>query len=648
MMKRAIVLASLIAMVCPLVSADGGNASHRAGHSVSAETLSSGWRTDTDNDLQKAVDVMSPLPAGSVKLEGYFADDIQNSLDHWVNGVMPYEEVIEFFRTGREKFALGEMIGKSIRTNSLLYRYTADPKLKEFTKGLVYELISTTKSNGSISCTPVEEQPGDRDGDIWERKYVMLGLLHYYTDIEQDPKVLEALEKEAQSVIDQVGHAPKKEITELGWSSTNIESATILEPMMRLYFLTGKQEYLDFSSYIVESGASKGSDIFQQVYDNVPMTEVGAPYPKAYEMTSVWEGLAEYYRATGDPKVKVCLDNFFNNVKDNEITIIGNAGADVYWPKINGEAWSNTAIEQTNPDIKRTMETCVGVTWMKYLSQYLRLTGDPQAVDYIARYAYNGLLGAMRLDGCGFSYVNHLNGVKVTNSGWGTKIGAQPVTCCNLSGPTGLAYLPYIAVMQGEEGPVVNFYNAGEIAAETVSGKPVTLKIEGAYPRGNEVIIKVSPAAKEKFTVKLHIPSWSEMTLAEVNGKRVSAQPGSYLSVSRKWKEGDEIRLVFDFRARLIDAPKGGRNPQGQNFQAVQWGPLVLARDENIDPDYNKPVQVVADSEGVVSVKTVKPQIPGYRMEFIVPTTDGDIRMVDYSSVDCWEGQHICTWLPKK
>ena len=410
------------------------------------------------NDLKKVNDVIEPLPGGSVTFNGYFADDIQSSIDRWVKGVMPYDKVIDFFVKGRPQFALGEMPGKSIRTNSLLYRYTQDPELKELTKELVYKLMATERSNGSISCTTVDDQPGDRDGDIWERKYVMLGLLQYYADVEQDPRVLSAVEKEAKSVIDQVGPAPKKGITQLGWSATKIESSSILEPMMRLYFITGKQEYLDFSEYIVRTGASKGSNIFQQVYEGTPLYQVGKPYPKAYEMTSVWEGLAEYYRATGDPKWKVCLDNFFNDVKDHEVTIIGNAGSDVYWPKLYGEGWSNTAVEQTNPDIKRMMETCVGVTWMKYCSQYLRLTGDPAAVDYIEKYAYNGLLGAMKPDGKGFSYVNLLNGSKVTNSGWGTNIDGQPVTCCNLSGPCGLSYLPYVAAMQSKEGPVLNLY----------------------------------------------------------------------------------------------------------------------------------------------------------------------------------------------
>ncbi|MBQ3978360.1 MAG: glycoside hydrolase family 127 protein [Bacteroidales bacterium] len=593
-------------------------------------------------------DVLEPLPGGNAKMEGYFDDDILLVQENWAKGVMPYDEVIEFFRSGRTKFALGEMPGKSIRTNSLLWRYTRDPQLKALTKGVVYSLIATAKENGSISCTPVDKQPGEHDGDIWERKYVLLGLSQYYLDVEKDPLVLEAMEKEARSVMDQVGPAPKKSIIELGWSSTNIESSSILEPFMRLYFITGKKEYLDFATYIIEAGGCKGSNIFTQIHDGVPMTEVGAPYPKAYEMTSIWEGLVEYYRATGDPKWLRCIRNFFEEVKDNEISIIGNGGADVYWPKLMGEGWSNTAVEQSNPDIRRMMETCVGVTWIKFCSQYLRLTGDPAAVDCIEKYVYNGLLGAMRPDGKGFSYVNLLNGPKVTNSGWGMVIDGLPVTCCNLSGPTGLAYIPYVAVMQGEEGPVVNLYNRGVFKSKTSDGRYVSLGIDTEFPREGDVKIAVFPSGEGEFSIRLHIPSWSESTTVNVNGKPVKdVISGTYLEIKRDWKPGDEIRISFDMKARIIPA-RDGRNPAGKNFQALQWGPLVLARDENIDQSYNEPVRIVAGEDGVVDVTRVKPQRKGTRVQFMVPTTDGPIPMVDYSSVDCWEGKHVQTWLPIK
>lgn len=607
--------------------------------SLSAAVFAQGQR--------KVENVMEPLPSGAVTLTDYFENDIRKSVENWAKGVMPYDSVVEFFRTGRKQFALGEMVGKAIRTNALMYRYTRDEELRDLTKDVVYSLIGTMKPNGSISCTAVENQPGGTDGDIWERKYVLLALSQYYLDVDQDPKVLDAMEKEAASVMTQIGPQTGVSIKDFGWSDNHIESSTILEPIMRLYYITGKQEYLDYAAYIVDCGGGLGKNMFQAVRDGDPLTSVGQPYPKAYEMTSLWEGLVEYYRATGDPVLLETIEKYFRSVKENEITIIGNGGADVYWPKVCGEAWSNTAVEQTNPSVVRMMETCVGVTWIKYCSQYLRLTGDPSAVDAIEKYIYNGLLGAMRPDGKGFSYVNLLNGEKVTNYGWGWNFDGLPVTCCNLNGPTGLAYIPYVAVMQDAEGPVVNLYNAGKAVAKTAKGDEVVLTVDSQFPRGNEVKISVDPSVAGKFSVTLYMPTWSPDTYVEVNGKAVrGVTPGEYLAISRRWKKGDMIRIVFDFRARLIDAPKGGRNPEGEFFQAVQWGPIVLARDENIDPDYNKPVQVVADENGEVKVRQVTPDRPGTRMQFVVPTTGGDIKMVDYSSVDCWKGSHIQTWLP--
>ena len=100
-------------------------------------------------------------------------------------------------------------------------------------------------------------------------------------------------------------------------------------------------------------------------------------------------------------------------------------------------------------------------------------------------------------------------------------------------------------------------------------------------------------------------------------------------------------------KCRIIDAPKGS-NPAGHNFQALKWGPIVLARDENLDPDYNKPIRVVADANGLVNIQKVQPSLPGTCLEFTVPTTDGEIRMSDYATRDGWHGSSVCTWLPLK
>lgn len=169
-----------------------------------------------------------------------------------------------------------------------------------------------------------------------------------------------------------------------------------------------------------------------------------------------------------------------------------------YHPNVAGEAWGNTAYEQTNPNITRMMETCVGVTWMKFCSQIMRLTGDPAPADEIEKYVYNGLLGAMKPTGDGFSYVNLLNGNKVVNYGWGWHFDDFYVTCCNLNGPMGLAYIPYVAVMTSEEGPIVNLYNAGEVNMNTRT-QPLQLTIDTDFPLTGHVVINVKSGKGGKF-----------------------------------------------------------------------------------------------------------------------------------------------------
>lgn len=599
-------------------------------------------------------DEIRPLPAGAIQMSGYLEEYIQKSINNWNKGKLPYHEFVNFFRThAAPQFALGEMWGKAVRSGCMFYRYTHDAELKSILDKTVADLLTTQDANGSISCTPADKQPGSENGDLWERKYVMLGLEEYYAHVDSSPAVLEALKRHADCIIAQVGHAPKKEITDLGWSATNIgaepchiESSTLLEPFMRLFNLTGEQRYLDFATYIVESGGTKHYNLIELACANTPPYLMSGHYPKAYEMMSLFEGLVEYYRVTGDAKCRQAFLNLYNNIRTREITIIGNGGADrPFHPYVAGEAWGNTASEQTNPAITRMMETCVGVTWMKFCSQVLRLTGDPTAMDEIEKYVYNGLLGAMKPSGDGFSYVNLLNGNKVVNYGWGWKFNGFYVTCCNLNGPMGLAYIPYVAVMEDGSGPVVNLYNAGSVNTRTPGGQPLHLTLDTEFPLSGKVVISISPEQKEKFTVKLRIPAWSKGTVLAVNGKRMEVTAGTYVAITRKWSKGDTVELTFDMACRLVDAPHG-TDPAGDNFRAVVRGPIVLARDENIDARYAEPVKVQTRPDGTVDIRPVSPTLPATKMEYLVPTDRGDIRMVDYASVNGWEGKRICTWLP--
>jgi DUF1680 family protein len=587
------------------------------------------------------------LSPGSIRFDAFFENDIQNSIVHWNKGVVPYTDFVQMFRAGRFQFATGEMWGKAVRSGCLFYRYTQDPELKAILHATIVDLLSTQRSNGSISCSDIPHQPDGPGGDLWERKYVLLGLGAYFENVDHDPAVLKAMIDEADATVAQIGPPPKVSIVDQGWSLNHIESSSILEPIMRLYQWTGYSRYLDFARYIVEiEGGAKNFNVIQEAYEGKDPVHIGGPYPKAYEMMSVFEGLIEYYRTTGNERWKTAALNLFHKIRAKEITLIGNGGGDQpYHPTVMGEAWDNTALEQTNPDIQRMMETCTGVTWLKLCSQIVRLTGDPAAVDEIEKYAYNGLLGAMKPEGDGFSYVNLLNGVKTNPTGWGWKFNHLHVSCCNLNGPMGLAYLPLVAVMNSVGGPVINLYNAGTATVPTPSGGKVDLEIVTDYPKSGVVRIAVKPQASEKFKLRMRIPAWSKLTVLEVNGHPIDALPGEYTAIDRVWCLGDKIELNFDMRCRVIDAPHGS-NRLGDHFQALIRGPVVLARDENIDVHYEEPVEIISN-DGYVEISPALPTLSSTRLQFSVPTMEGGIQMVDYASVDNWSGKRICTWLPK-
>jgi len=592
-------------------------------------------------------DEMRPLPPGAVKLTGGLAREVELVRRNWCLAEdMPLRAFENMYRDGRPVFATGEMWGKFVRSAAMFCRYEPTPELKDLVTGSIARLLAFQQPNGSLSCARAEDQPDGRGGDLWERKYVMLAMERAYECVARDPAILASLRRQADAIVAQVGDGPGQVgVNFLGWSFNHIESSTLLEPFVRLWRLTGERRYLDFATYIVEAGGARGADIFENARRRVRPRDMAGKYPKAYEMLSVFEGAAEYYRATGDEKVRDAVFALFESVLEREITIVGNGGGDAPWHYgVLGEAWDDTAFEQTHPKMKRMMETCTGVTWMKFCSQVLRLSGDPRAADAIERYVYNGLVGAMRPGGDGFSYVNLLNGAKVTNKGWGYtfKGRKEPVTCCNLNGATGVAYIPYVAVMDSGSGPVVNLYNPLRATTEKAD-----LSVETDYPASGEVALTLDEVRSDTlFTVRLRIPAWSERTSLKVNGE---AQPaparGAFAAVTRRWRRGDRIELSLDMRARRVPGPMCS-DPAGRDFQAVVRGPVVLARDERTDPGYAGFARILADGDGVVAARRIDPLLPSHRLEFEVPVVGGSIRMCDYASVDCWDGSHVMTWIP--
>jgi DUF1680 family protein len=587
------------------------------------------------------IDVLKPLDSGDITLNGYIGYKIEKSEENRLKQVN-YEELVDPFidQTEDDYRWRCEFWGKITRSAAASYRYSLDTELKGILDDTVQGILGTQRPDGSISTYPPDKQY-DGGWDIWGRKYVFLGLARYYDYVSESSEVLQAMVDAADCIMEHIGPPPKINMIDTG-EHEGMASSSILEPFVILYNLTGKPRFLDFAQWIADQGGSTRHDIFEEAGLGRSPKNIGTG--KAYEMMSCFEGLAELYRITGNTDYYDSLLTLYENIRDQEIMIHGLGGLkDDY-----GEYWYDGKLNQTHTDNGRKGETCVTVTWFKFCSHILRLTGDSRVADQMEITMYNALIGAMRPSG---EWWTHQNPTLVTGDEYNYKKDAHlqftdfNQNCCVANGPMALAMIPQYAVMKKKDsGPVINFFAEGTSRVNFDSGscEYVDLEIVGDYPKTGSITIRVTPSVSCYFTISLRIPEWSAAanTALNVNGRwQYSCSSGSYKELSRTWSAGDEIQLSLDMRGRYIAPPEVG------TYGAVMRGPVVLAQDSRIS-SVGSAIIIEKDDHGYVNLIPVTPGNPDIWMEFTIPPDSS--HLCDYASAgnNFEKNNTLCVWIP--
>jgi len=581
----------------------------------------------------------------------------------------------------------GEYWGKMMRGACFVYSCTRDEKLYQTLHDTVADMLTTEDELGRISAKDVEHE--FTGWDIWCRKYVLLGMQYYLEinkDAELEAKIMESMKHQVDYMISKLGREEGKiRITRATSNWRGLNSSSLLEPIVRLYDLTGEKRYLDFAEYIVSEGGTSICNIFELAFADTT-DPYQYPVVKAYEMISCFEGLLEYYRVTGIEKWKQAVVRYAGRILNTDITIIGSAGC-------THELFDHSAARQSDPAFTGIMqETCVTVTWMKFCYQLLALTGDPKFADSYEQALYNAYLGAINtekilddkvilsrnpdaiLEPLPFdSYSALLPGTR------GRFIGGlcfMPDNtyygCCACIGSAGIGLLSKVAAMVSRDGVAVNLYIPGSITTMTPDRQSITVKTETKYPACGKIGLKLELEKEEEFTLSLRIPAWSEATAISVNGEEIDVTAG-YTNIRRVWKNGDWIGLCLDMRTRVIKpiscprdiiVTKTGwdadyhvlqvveESPMTKYHIAMRRGPLVLARDARLgDGDVCDPVDILYDRDGIVDVKPSDTTDFDTMVEFEVPTVHGgSFKVIDYASAGkTWrEDSKYGCWLPTR
>ena len=585
----------------------------------------------------------------------------------------------------------GEYWGKMMRGAAFVYGCTKDPELFSVMTETVRDMLTAADGLGRISSYSPENE--FQNWDMWCRKYVLLGMqyyLEYCEDEELRARVIASMQAQVDYLISKIGPEDegKMRITKTSKYWRGLNASSILEPIVRLYKLTGEARYLDFASYIVSEGCTDVGNIFELAYKNVA-DPYQYPITKAYEMMSCFEGLLEYYKVTGIEKHKVAVINFAHRVAKSDITIIGTAGC-------THELFDHSAARQTWFYDGIMQETCVTVTWMKFCYRLLELTGDVEFADLFEKALYNAYLGAvnvnMLINDESTAYIRrrYKNGdqaipeplpfdsYSALRSGTrGRKIGGLKIMsdntyygCCACIGAAGIGLVGKVSVMSKETGIVLNLYNPSTLRTKTPAGQPLSLTVKTEYPLESKIEITLGLEKAEQFDIDLRVPDWSERAALCVNGEALAAKVG-YNTVNRVWKNGDIISLELDMTARVIHPISNPRDvlfndwlgkecymppfvveepEDAMHFIALRRGPLVLACDKRItDPD--APVDLLYDENDRIELRESGEADFARLCEFSAPQKDGtDVVFIDYMSAGQTydESSRYACWIPTK
>ena len=373
--------------------------------------------------------------------------------------------------------------------------------------------------------------------------------------------------------------APGHEIIEMG--------------LVKLYRITGKQEYLSTAKFFIEErGRFKGYDSTSKDswkngsywQDNKPVVKMDEAVGHAVRAGYLYSAVADVAALTGDDSLLKAIDKIWNNVVEKKIYVQGSVGAIG-----DGERYGDN---YELPNSTAYNETCAAIANMYWNQRMFLLHGDAKYIDLLEKILYNGLISGIGLDGKSFFYTNAMEiknssshrDKEASRSGW------FECSCC----PTNLARLipsipGYIYAQNGNNLYVNLFIN--NITNITINAMPIQVMQQNNYPWDGALAFIINPKKATAFNLLVRIPGWAmdkaipsdlyqfqnniiAKPAMKVNGKVVEyAVQNGYAVISRTWQKNDKVEVNLPMEVRRVIAIEKINDDKGK--VALQRGPLV-------------------------------------------------------------------------
>ena len=176
-----------------------------------------------------------------------------------------------------------------------------------------------------------------------------------------------------------------------------------------------------------------------------------------------------------------------------------------------------------------------------------------------------------------------------------------------------LSTLPQYIYTYADGATYVNLYLPSEYKSDLG-----TISMRANFPYTNEVEISVSPKSEGEHTLKLRIPSWvsEDVAVTVGNDAPIVGKAGTYLSLTRTWREGDVIRFTLPVRLGAVLYTGLDQAPLSYPRYTFTYGPVLMAlrapecKDESVIPRIP------------MSIDSVLKLSPDEHLHYAIPGTD--------------------------
>ncbi len=463
----------------------------------------------------------------------------------------------------------GHSMGHYLVALSQAYASTRDTQYKNRVDYLVKELgkcqdaffVNSIAEYGFLSAYD-ESQFEDLEKlttypTIWAPYYtlhkIFSGLIasYYYT---QNTQALNIAKKLGLWVYNRLSKLSQSRLDQMWALYIAGEYGGMNEVLAELYAITGDSRYLISASYFDNKG------LFDPTYDN--HDQLAGKHANQHIPQIV--GALKMYDQNNDNYYYQVAKNFWYMVAEHHSYINGGTGeGEMFKPE------GKIAAHITD----KTGETCATYNMLKLTRQLFFHDPRPEYMDYYEKSLYNHILASQNpASHHGFvTYFVPLNpgGRKSYSNDY------HSFTCCHGTGMENhTKYQESIYFHSADNSTLyVNLFIPSILNWES---KGFEIKQETRYPLEDQSLITVE--GHGELTIKLRVPYWiKDGYVVKVNEsiQNVTPRPGTYITLKRKWREGDQISIEIPFSLRLE------RTPDDYNTGGILYGPVLLTGKSN-------------------------------------------------------------------